>query len=85
MFSKGNPFIEPFNEAIRQNRVFIQKLYRKYIVTRPPSSCAKIDTNPVPLGLSPYLGALTLLLVGISTACVVFGGELWRFYGGEGG
>ncbi|KAI6192357.1 hypothetical protein M3Y97_00328800 [Aphelenchoides bicaudatus] len=36
MFRKHSPFIEPFNKAIRENQVFIQKLYRKYYQFQAP-------------------------------------------------
>jgi hypothetical protein len=56
MFAKNSPFIEPFNEAINHNVVSIQRLHRKYIVSRPPSNCKKQDNRPVKLSRCSLFG-----------------------------
>ncbi|KAI6231706.1 hypothetical protein M3Y95_00410000 [Aphelenchoides besseyi] len=77
MFKKGSRFVSLFNEAIHVNRYLIELIVRKYLTYRSISKCPS-HKGITPLSLTPYLGLLTLFVIGIGVACFVFTGELMQ-------
>ncbi|KAI6210107.1 hypothetical protein M3Y96_00292500 [Aphelenchoides besseyi] len=77
MFKKGSRFVALFNEAIHVNRYVIELIVRKYLTYRSISKCPEAK-RITPLSLTPYLGLLTLFVIGMGVSCFVFTGELMQ-------
>jgi hypothetical protein len=80
MLRKDHHLLDEINRVIREDMIYIIRLYNKYYTYVRPSKCEQRRIKgPKPLGLTPFYGVLTILLVGLMIGTSVFVVELICF------
>ncbi|KAI6231466.1 hypothetical protein M3Y95_00384800 [Aphelenchoides besseyi] len=77
MMRKGHPLMAKINQSIINQRILIQRAYRKYIKYRDYSFCDHSPPPFKPLKLTPYLGVVLLYCIGVTFAVLAFGSEYY--------
>jgi hypothetical protein len=63
LFLKGNPLLPKINKVIREDMVYLIKMYKKYYMLEKPSNCSlQKETGPKALG-NDFKDCIEIILV----------------------